>query len=235
MKRVAIVSAMDEETEYIHQYLDSRAGWTQLKENYYSNTEKDIQLYVKVLGIGKVNAAYNTADVINEFNPDFIVNIGVSGGLAPNAKRGTVAIGKSYVQTDFRPYIQDNYPEIKDTADWIVDGLEESARDNNFDYITGKLATGDFFLSDATERQNIIDTFNPVSFDMETAAIAQVASAKNIEFAALRIFSDLANDESITIIENKKASIIDDNEKEIDTKLKIRPTELLVPFLEKIS
>ena len=70
---------------------------------------------------------------------------------------------------------------------------------------------------------------------METAAIAQVASAKNIDFAALRIFSDLANDESITIIENKKANNIDEKEKEIDKKLKIRPTELLVPFLEKVG
>ena len=70
---------------------------------------------------------------------------------------------------------------------------------------------------------------------METAAIAQVATAKNVEFAALRIFSDLANDESIEIIENKKANNIDDREKEIDKKLKIRPTELLVPFLEEIG
>ncbi len=235
MKRVAIVSAMDEETEYIHEYLTNREGWSRTKENLYRNEKKEIDLFVKVLGVGKVNAAYNTADVISEFNPDFIVNIGVSGGLAPNAKRGTVAIGKSYVQTDFHPYIEDNYPKIKDTEDWIIDGLEKSAKDNNFDYITGKLATGDFFLSDETERQNIIDTFDPVSFDMETAAIAQVATAKNVEFAALRIFSDLANDESISIIENKKANNIDDKEKEIDKKLKIRPTELLVPFLEEIG
>ncbi len=235
MKRIAIVSAMDEETEYIHEYLKDRDGWSKTQENYYRHESKDISIYVKVLGVGKVNAAYNTADVINEFNPDFIVNIGVSGGLAPNAKRGTVAIGKSYVQTDFHPYISDNNPVINDTEDWIVSGLEESAKENNFDYITGRLATGDFFLSDAVERKNIIEKYNPVSFDMETAAIAQVASAKNIDFAALRIFSDLANDESITIIENKKANNIDEKEKEIDKRLKIRPTELLVPFLEKVG
>ena len=113
--------------------------------------------------------------------------------------------------------------------------MEKSAKNNNFDYIIGRLATGDFFLSDETERKNIIETFNPVSFDMETAAIAQVATAKNIDFAALRIFSDLANDESISIIENKIADNIDETEKEIDKKLKIRPTELLVPFLEEIG
>ena len=235
MKRVAIVSAMDEETEYIHEYLSKREGWSRTKENLYRNEKKDINLFVKVLGVGKVNAAYNTADVISEFKPDFIVNIGVSGGLAPNAKRGTVAIGKSYVQTDFHPYIEDNLPQIEDTKDWIVSGLEKSAKNNNFDYIIGRLATGDFFLSDETERKNIIETFNPVSFDMETAAIAQVATAKNIDFAALRIFSDLANDESISIIENKIADNIDETEKEIDKKLKIRPTELLVPFLEEIG
>ena len=61
MKRVAIVSAMDEETEYIHEYLDKREGWSRTKENLYRHDKKDIDLYVKVLGVGKVNAAYNTA------------------------------------------------------------------------------------------------------------------------------------------------------------------------------
>ena len=80
-----------------------------------------------------LNDILSIEKAISKYNPDFIVNIGVSGGLAPNAKRGTVAIGKSYVQTDFHPYIDDNYPKIKDTEDWIIDGLEKSAKDNNFD------------------------------------------------------------------------------------------------------
>lgn len=231
MKKVAIVSAMDEETEYIHQYITDRPGWNKTEENTYTNDEKQLQLFVKVLGVGKVNAAFQTADVVNQYHPDLLVNIGVSGGLAQNVKRGTVAIGKSYVQTDFKPFIKDNLPVIKDTSEWIVSGLEKAAKEKNYDYLTGKLATGDFFLHDENERASIIKDFNPISFDMETAAIAQVATAKDTEFAAIRIFSDLANEDATIIA---KHEIDTEEEKEIRHKLNTKPTELLVSFLEAI-
>ena len=141
MKKVAIVSAMEEETSYIQQYLENRSGWEEIEKNIYQNKAIGTKVYVKVLGIGKVNAAFQTADVIHELHPDLIVNIGVSGGLSKKVRRGTIAIGKNYVQTDMRPFLKANYPKINDTPDEIVEGLERVSKENGFDYIVGKLAT----------------------------------------------------------------------------------------------
>ncbi len=231
MKKVAVISAMDEETEYIHDYISGRTGWEKTKENTYLNSNKQLEVFVKVVGVGKVNAAYQTADIVNDYQPDLLVNIGVSGGLAKDTKRGTVAIGKSYVQADFKPFIDDNLPTINDTSEWIVKGLEKAAKEKGYEYLTGKLATGDFFLHDEDDRKSIIEQFNPISFDMETAAIAQVATAKKVEFCAIRIFSDLADEDAKEIAQHK---IDTAEEKEIRHKLNTKPTKLLVSFLEAI-
>lgn len=228
MKKVAIVSAMEEETSYIQQYLENRSGWEEIEKNIYQNKAIGTKVYVKVLGIGKVNAAFQTADVIHELHPDLIVNIGVSGGLSKKVRRGTIAIGKNYVQTDMRPFLKANYPKINDTPDEIVEGLERVSKENGFDYIVGKLATGDFFLNDSKERERIIEEFNPVSFDMETAAIAQVATSKKINFAAIRIFSDLADESALEIFQN-----IEKDESEIRDQLNTRPTQLIIQYLEQ--
>lgn len=230
MKRVAIVSALSEENRYLHEYLSQRNNWVKIGENLYENKKINVLVFAKILGVGKVNAAFQTADVIHEFNPDLIVNIGVSGGLAPNVKRGTIAIGTEYVQTDLKPFLAVNYPKIDGTSEEIVAGLEKTARKKGFDYVTGKLATGDFFLHDPEERQRIIDDFQPVSFDMETAAIAQVATAKEVEMAAIRIFSDLADEKAGGLFLQKEIS---KSEKSVREKLNKRPTELIISYLEQ--
>jgi adenosylhomocysteine nucleosidase len=97
MSNVLVVSALPEETEYIADYVKGKPQWEQLGEDHFRNVEKDVNIRVKVLGVGKVNAAFSTADGIHEANPDLIVNIGVAGGLADDLDRGSVAIGTDYV------------------------------------------------------------------------------------------------------------------------------------------
>ena len=63
---------------------------------------------------------------------------------------------------------------------------------------------------------------------METAAIAQVATSKKINFAAIRIFSDLADESALKIFQN-----IEKDESEIRNQLNTRPTQLIIQYLEQ--
>ena len=112
MSNVLVVSALPEETEYIADYVKGKPQWEQLGEDHFRNVEKDVNIRVKVLGVGKVNAAFGTADGIHEANPDLIVNIGVAGGLADDLDRGSVAIGTDYVQVDLHTLLPENEPEM---------------------------------------------------------------------------------------------------------------------------
>ena len=79
---LAIVSAMAEELNYLDEYLTGKDGWEKDTENTYINQEIGLLIVSKVFGVGKVNAAYGTADLISDSNPDFIINVGYAGGIA---------------------------------------------------------------------------------------------------------------------------------------------------------
>ncbi|MEQ8196634.1 MAG: 5'-methylthioadenosine/S-adenosylhomocysteine nucleosidase [Clostridiaceae bacterium] len=206
MKKVAIVSAMAIEIYYVHEYLDKRENWEKINEDTYENKEKQLTVTAQILGVGKVNAAYKTTEIIYQFQPDLIVNVGYAGGLIDNGKKGDVVIGNDYVQVDFKPLIPKNNLIINKSPKEVVDHLEAVAEKLGFSYFTGKIATGDFFLNSTEKKNKIRAEYNTVAFDMESAAVAQVATKKEVDFVALRTFSDLADD-------NAKEAITDNSEK----------------------
>ena len=206
----AILGAIDVEIAYIQQYLANRDGWEQTAENEYVNAEKNLKIVSWILGPGKVNAAYGTADIINTYAPDIIINVGVAGGFVKNAKRGDVAIGTHYVQVDFIPFFDKNLPLLAPSPAWFVDSAEKEAEKLAVTATKGTIATGDFFLHDSKQKAEIAQKYNPVAFDMESGAISQVASAKNIDFISIRTFSDFADDNAPNLIfERREAATVD--------------------------
>ncbi|SDB14776.1 adenosylhomocysteine nucleosidase [Pseudobutyrivibrio sp. YE44] len=233
MKKVLIVSALDKEVENLEKYILKKDIWRKIGENQYINDNNSIEVYVKVLGVGKVNAAFQTADAINYFSPDLIVNIGVAGGLDDDLKVGSVVIGKEYVQVDLKTLLPENFPTINGTPAELITELSKIAEEKGVNYKTGRLATGDFVLFEGRKRRQIKKQFKPLSFDMETAAIAQVATAKDIDFVGIRSFSDMANRKTI-----KKLSLsLENDEKKQKLKEKVFgiPGEIIVDYIEKIS
>lgn len=230
MKNVLIVSALHQETAYIADYIKDRKDWEEIGENNYINAIKDVEIRVKVLGVGKVNAAFQTADAINDFKPDLIVNIGVAGGLADDLDRGAVAIGTDYVQVDLKTFLPENAPVIEPTKTEIVEEISSIAERNGFDYRVGRIATGDFVLYEGRKRRAIKRKYNPVAFDMETAAVAQVASAKGIDFVGIRSFSDMANRKTIGLLSKKHEP--SEEEKKLREKVFRIPAQLVIDYLE---
>lgn len=195
--RAAIISAMEIEIAFVAELLGTRTGWKKGGASEYINEEKKLSVVTKVLGVGKVNAAYQTADLIWEYHPDLIINVGFAGGLAAQAKTGDLAIGSSYVQEDLHVYLEENRKPIADTPRELVESLLTEAERLNLTAYAGKIATGDYFLNSTEDKNRILAEHAPVAFDMESAAIAQVATAKKIPFVSIRTFSDLADDNAL--------------------------------------
>lgn len=231
MKNVLIVSALPQETEYIEEYIGEKNTWHKVKDNSYVNELKDVSINVKVLGVGKVNAAFQTADAINESQPDLIVNVGVAGGLADDLDRGAVAIGTDYVQVDLKTILPENKPYIAPSPANLVDGILDVARKNNISCRAGRIATGDFVLFENRKRRAIKRKFNPVAFDMETAAVAQVASAKGIDFVGIRSFSDMANRKTIGLL--SKRAHVKESERKLREEVFRLPAKLIIDYLEQ--
>lgn len=228
-KKIAIVSAMALEICFAEVYLGSRMGWKKKEENLYIHEKKKLIVIIRYFGVGKVNAAYQTADLISDVHPDFIINVGFAGGLIKEAKQGDLAIGSTYVQTDFRPLRDIHLPVYAKSPKKLIMQLLKEADRLSFDAFAGKIATGDFFLNSLEQKQNIKDEFQPIAFDMESAAIAQVAAAKNTGFIAVRTFSDLADDNAKEAVERNREGKIE------RIPFEQRPIKVVIHTLEQLE
>lgn len=148
-------------------------------------------------GIGKVNAACETAFFISEGKADIIMNIGLSGAIS-GLKRDDFIAGESFVECDFdltpigykygekpqKTYIYEADRELLGLAKEC--GAEKS----------GKFGCGDIFLADKEKKQFFKETFGICEFDMETGAIASVCHECGVPLLSIRKISDTADDMS---------------------------------------
>ena len=132
--------------------------------------------YFKHIGVGKINATYNTLKLINLHKPKIVINYGTAGTLN-NKLNGLIECTKFY-QRDM------------DARDLNFD-LGETPFDNIKEIInsdTGySCGSGDNFVN---KKINM----NVDVVDMEAYAIAKVCKLENIKFRCFKYISDNADE-----------------------------------------
>ena len=157
-------------------------------------------------GVGKVNAARATQILIDNFKPDYIVNVGVAGGLNPMLSIGDIVIGETLVQHDFDitafGHVKGYIPGVGEKIyadDYLVKKIEEAIGNQEekvYKYEKGVIASGDIFCTAIPMRDKIYAKFNAECVEMEGAAIGQVCSLCNVPFVVIRSISDTPNGEN---------------------------------------
>lgn len=225
MKNICILCALPQEIQPFKQALkieeESQLGtmscWISLSRN------KKIILIQS--GVGKVHAAAATQHVITQYAPDVIFSCGTAGGLDSRKQIGDIVVGTTTSQHDygfmlpeafihFGLYIQRKNKKRRFLKEFKSDEhLLSTVRrlknqwDESFQLFTGPILTGDQVIFSSEKRQALVEQFDALAVDMESAAIAQVCEMHNIPFLAVRGISDHA-DESIHLDTSK----IDPNE-----------------------
>ena len=132
--------------------------------------------YFNHIGVGKVNATFNTLRLINIHKPKIIINYGTAGAFNKELK-GIVECTKFY-QRDMDVRV-------------LGFKLGETPFDKINEIITSKngfsCGTGDSFVNNKIDMK--VDVV-----DMEAYAIAKVCMLENIEFKSFKYISDNAND-----------------------------------------
>ncbi|MFN7095118.1 MAG: 5'-methylthioadenosine/S-adenosylhomocysteine nucleosidase, partial [Burkholderiales bacterium] len=99
--KIGIICAMEEELTSILQHLNLTC---QINQEYGLVLQKaqylQHELAFILSGIGKVNAAIHSQFMINQFNPDYVINVGVAGSLSPDLTFGDVVIANDLIQHD---------------------------------------------------------------------------------------------------------------------------------------
>tara|TARA_B100000780_G_scaffold205236_1_gene145821 strand:+ start:217 stop:744 length:528 start_codon:yes stop_codon:yes gene_type:complete len=144
--------------------------------------------YFNHIGVGKINATYNTLKLIYAHKPKIIINYGSAGAINTKLK-GIIECTKFY-QRDMDARSLDF--ELGETP---FDKTKEIIISKN-GYSCG---TGDNFLNKKPDM--IVDVV-----DMEAYAIAKVCKLENIEFRCFKFISDNA-DKNANIDWNKNLAL----------------------------
>jgi nucleoside phosphorylase len=168
--------------------------------------------------MGNLNAAHATSDLINRWNPRYILVVGIAGGLnRQNQSFGDIIISESIVY--YEPgKVRDNQLEVRNRqflADRTlldrINNLSDSTwrtrlparpdgENPNSDIPrihVGPIASGEKVVASAAEVERLLSTqHNLIGIEMESAGVASAAfsALKKIGFITIRSICDFADD-----------------------------------------
>ena len=214
-QRIAILGALDQEIAILLDSLKDKKEEQHGGLTFYTGNLKGQEVVIGKSGVGKVNAAYSTAILLDHFTPRQLVFTGVAGGLQPEALPGDVVIGTKLVQTDFgqidslgfkvspfRKLSGGRYDDLYIHSDpGLVQQAEAAAKQVAFLSISdraprifsGVIATADVFVSNPITAAQLYSEYQALATEMEGAAVAHLCRTMGVPFVVLRSCSDNAN------------------------------------------
>ncbi len=173
---------------------------TYFGKSFYFFDIADEEVVLVICGIGKVNAAFGTALLIEKFSPEIIINFGVAGALADNLKHLDLVAVTAAVQHDCDTTAFGDPKGIVCTVNKIF--FETDAESTELikaqsGMKAGISACGDQFVAIKEKKDEIKNTFNASVCDMESGAIAHCAYMAGIKFVAVKCISDVGNDSAV--------------------------------------
>ena len=144
----------------------------------------------------------------DDFNVDAVINTGIAGSLHDKIEIADVVLSEDVLHHDMDAtgfgYPKGQIPRmdvLSFKADPGLVALAKKACEAATPEIrihTGRIVSGDQFVSDTEVKKRIVDDFAGLCTEMEGAAIAQTAHLNNIPFVIIRTISDKA-DNSATV------------------------------------
>lgn len=204
MKKIGIIGAMELEVEQLKGNMQAVKVITRASMDFFTGTLNGVDVVVVRSGIGKVNAALCVQILADIFEVSHIINTGVAGSLNPVLDIGDILVSSDALHHDIDVTIfgyqpgevpQMGFREFK-ADETMVRLAVESCREVNPDIHvkTGRVVSGDQFISDKQTKQKLIDIYQGDCAEMEGASIAHGAYLNGIPFVIIRAISDKADD-----------------------------------------
>lgn len=188
---IGIIVAEEKELESVLFITDNIDEIHICNKNFYIGKIENKNVVIVKSNVGKVNSAYVTQLLIDKFNPNIIINIGTSGSVDNTLNIGDVVVADKLCQYDFdvTPFGR-KLGEIENIGKYVYVDKNLLKLFSNINVKIGGIASGDKFVIDKIEKNNIRDTFDVLCVEMEGASIAQVCYLNNIPFLIIRSITD---------------------------------------------
>ncbi len=204
IKKIGIIGAMEEEVESLRAGLQNPTKQTRASMDFYAGTLYGKEIVIVRSGIGKVNAGICTQILVDVFGVDAVMNTGIAGSLKAEINIGDIVISTDALQHDmdatgfgYEPGVIPRMETSCFTADpELIERMKEACAEAvpDVQVFTGRVVSGDQFISDRQVKNRIAAQFGGLCTEMEGAAIAQAAWLNRIPFVIIRAISDKADD-----------------------------------------
>lgn len=195
--KIGLVIAMDKEFERICGLLTDRKEIETPVYKYISGKLGSHIIVAQQCGVGKVNAAVGTENMINSFSPDLVLSSGVAGGTRTDMEVMDIVACSSTTYHDVYCGEENRLGQIQGMPESFFPprAVVETADKLKYEKTIhkGLIVTGDWFVTTKEKMREILDCFPmAMAVDMETCAIAQACHIRKVPFMSFRIISDIA-------------------------------------------
>ena len=200
---IGIIGAMEEEVQELIADLESAEKKTVASMDFYKGTLYGKDCVIVKSGVGKVNAALCAQILADFYRPEALINTGVAGSLDAQINIGDMVVSEDAVQHDMdASAVGDPVGQVPrmDVLAFPADpvlvkkAVEANQKANpDIQTFTGRVASGDQFISGGEKKKQIQENFHARCAEMEGAAIAHGAYLNKIPYVILRAISDKAD------------------------------------------
>ncbi len=203
MKKIGIIGAMDEEVNILKGQMQAVTVKTIASMEFYEGKLLEKEVVIVRCGIGKVNAAVCTQVLADLFGVDTVINTGVAGSLRNEIDIADIVLSTDTLQHDVDAsgfgYPVGVIPRMEQSVFKADERLIKLAKEVCSEVVpeigvhTGRIVSGDQFISDSEKKAWLTHNFDGYCTEMEGAAIAHTAYLNNIPFLIIRAISDKAD------------------------------------------
>jgi adenosylhomocysteine nucleosidase len=203
VKKIGIIGAMEEEVNTLKEKMTEVSINKIASMEFCEGNIKGRPVVVVRSGIGKVNAAVCTQVLADRYQVDYVINTGVAGSLRNEINIADIVLSTDTLQHDMDAtgfgYEAGVIPRMDVStfkADQKLITLAKQICEKEIPEIgvhTGRVVSGDQFISDSAKKEWLVKTFEGFCTEMEGAAIAQAAYLNDIPFLIIRAISDKAD------------------------------------------
>ena len=182
--KIGIIVAMDKEFDQLQSLFSSE------------------DVIIQKSGIGKVNAALQTAKMISEYHPDAIISSGCAGGNGDDINVQDVVVSSQLAYHDVYcgeaigkcvyGQVQGLPPRFEVDKNLLLKAFNLNKHLKDISVHPGLIVTGDWFVDTKEKMREIIKHFPEArAVDMESAAIAHTCYIYKVPFISFRVISDI--------------------------------------------
>ena len=204
MNKIGIIGAMELEVATLKNNMLLKNSTKKAGMEFLEGTISGVEVVVVKCGIGKVNAGMCVQILADCFAVTHVINTGVAGSLRAEINIGDIVISTNAVYHDMDVtvfgYQMGEVPQIGRQdfpADEKMQTLAKTSCEKvnpDIQVFTGRIVSGDQFISSKEIKERLIRTFDGLCTEMEGAAIAHAAYLNEIPFVIIRAISDKADD-----------------------------------------